>query len=253
MIELVDMCSLQSPATVDFAAMKASGVRGVYFKASQYSHDVDSTFGIGVQRATAAGLDCGAYHFAYCGSDPYEQMVHFWKSALVGSSAVRHALGQAAGELPPMLDWEYARTGPDGRMLTDKQVVDWLVTSIQACEELWYPENERGRKPTVYSYPDFIQHHPLIKEHARLAEYPLTYAGYPNLWPAPAPWSKVTIHQYSGNGGHVSGVSTDCDRDRFLGSEEEYQLFLGNFPSEEEDWHPAKYSDTIDGQKVTND
>src|SRR3954464_9507925 len=106
-IELVDMCSLQDPAHADFRKMKDSGVRGVYFKSSQYSASEDPTFDIGVERATAAGLACGAYHFAYCGSDPYNQMAFFWKAS--------RGLGAKPGELPPMIDWEYAKNDSAGQ------------------------------------------------------------------------------------------------------------------------------------------
>ena len=119
MIELVDMCSLQNPATVHFNKMADSGVRGVWFKASQFSKDVDVTFDIGVERARKAGLAVGAYHFCYLGSDPVEQMNHFAKSA--------KGVGCSKGDLPAMIDWEYAKNGNDGKPLREGANVNWLV------------------------------------------------------------------------------------------------------------------------------
>ena len=226
MIELVDMCSLQSPATVDFEAMAKSGIRGVWFKATQYSGDVDNTMRIGVIRARAAGLHCGVYHFCYCGRDPYAQMVHFWKNSVVDGVVV----GSEPGDLPPMIDWEYAERGDDGQVITELDTVKWLEAAAPACKKLWYPDNDR--KPTIYTYPDFArQHQPFLGKSNVIGDYPLTLACYPNLLPAPKPWDRVTVHQYIGNGGRVPGVTNDCDRDRFQGDDGEFDAFLG-FPKD---------------------
>lgn len=219
-IELVDMCSLQDPERVNFNKMKDSGIRGVYFKSSQYSSSSDPTFNIGVERAKAAGLVCGAYHFAYCGSDPTDQAVFFYKAC--------RGLGEKAGELPPMMDWEFANTGPDGQPLRKSDTVKWLVTAMAAMKTIWYPDN--NRLPTIYSFPFFCDERQPYLEQAgeSLSQYPLTLAAYPSVLNVPKPWTKVTIHQYVGNGGRVPGVTTDCDRDRFLGTEDEFRLFLGH-------------------------
>ncbi len=218
-IELVDMCSLQGPGTVDFDAMKASGVRGVYFKSSQYSSSLDGTFNIGVERAEKAGLIVGAYHFAYCGKDPWDQMAFFYKAS--------RGLGAKEGELPPMLDWEFAKNGEDGTPLKKSETVKWAAKAMAAAKIMWYPDNDR--MPTLYTFPFFAyERQPWLGNEEVLGKYPLTLAAYPTLpIELPKPWNKVTIHQYVGNGGRVAGVSTDCDRDRFLGSEEDFQRFLG--------------------------
>lgn len=217
-IQLVDMCSLQSPPSVDFRKMKDSGIRGVYFKASQYSSSIDPTFAIGVKRATEAGLHCGAYHFAYCGRDPAAQMSHFVKAAA--------GLGANPGELPPMLDWEYAENGDDGKPLTEEATVAWLVSAAAECKRIWYPYSDR--MPTIYTYPEFArQHQKYLDLATELSQYPLTLAGYPQLHKPPKPWTKVTIHQYAGNDGRAPGVAVACDRDRFLGTDEEFEYFLG--------------------------
>lgn len=218
-IELCDMCSLQNPEHVDFEAMKASGIRGVYFKSSQYSSSLDGTFNIGVERAEKAGLVVGAYHFAYCGSDPWKQMAFFF--------AASRGLGSKEGELPPMLDWEFAKNGLDGTPLKKSDTVKWAVSAMAAAKMMWYPDNDR--LPTLYTFPFFAyERQPWLGQEGSLAKYPLTLAAYPTIpLELPKPWNKVTIHQYIGNGGRVPGVSTDCDRDRFCGSEEDFQRFLG--------------------------
>ncbi len=220
-IELVDMCSLQAPDRVDFNKVRDSGIRGVYFKASQYSASDDPTFAVGVERAMAAGLVCGAYHFAYCGSDAIKQMEHFYKAS--------GGLGSLPGELPPMLDWEFAVNGSDGKPLTKSGTVLWLAAALDHMWSLWYARGER--RPTAYTYPFFAdERQPWLSQVQTLASYPLTLAAYPSITKIPKPWDRVTIHQYVGNGGKVPGVPVDCDRDRFLGTEEEFQAFLGNTP-----------------------
>lgn len=213
MIELVDMCSLQDPHTVDFKKMKDSGVRGVWLKSSQYSGSMDPTFFPGGVRVMQAGLNLGAYHFAYCGRSAKEQM-HFAFGACGGH-------GAHPGELPFMLDWEYAERGDDGKVISEEATVAWLVEAAEEASALW------GGKLIIYTYPDFARQHQPHLASSGLEKYDLCLAAYPNIRTIPKPWDKVTVQQYAGNDGRVPGVAVPCDRDRFLGSEEEYQGFLG--------------------------
>lgn len=213
MIELVDMCSLQDPDKVDFRKMKDSGVRGVWLKSSQYSGSRDPTFRIGHQRAMEAGLDCGAYHFAYCGKSARAQMQFAYQSCM--------GLGSAKGELPFMLDWEYAENGEDGKLISEEDTVKWLVEAADEANRLW------GGKVIIYTYPDFSRQHQPYLASSGVGKYDLCLAAYPNIRTLPEPWNKVTVHQYAGNDGRVPGVAVPCDRDRFLGTELEYQGFLG--------------------------
>lgn len=218
MIELVDMCSLQAPDRVDFARMKDSGVRGVWFKASQYSGSIDPTFDIGVERATKAGLLCGAYHFAFCGSDPIAQMQHFFKSA--------KGLGSHSGELPAMLDWEFSKNDNSGNPIPLSASVRWAEAAMAELVNLF------GRG-ILYSFPYFLRERMVALQGSPLGNYDLNIAGYNGLnAPPPSlvglPWKLSRVHQYVGNGGVVPGVPTDCDRDRFMGTEEEFQEFIGN-------------------------
>ena len=216
MIELVDMCSLQDPERVDFKKMKDSGVRGAWLKASQFSRSLDPTFGVGSTRAIQAGLNVGAYHFAYCGSDPVAQM-KFAHNACAG-------LGTSDGELPFMLDWEFAETGSDGKRLTPEAVVDWLWAAAEEANVLW-----KG-KVIIYTYPHFALRHQPFLANSGMEKYDLCLAAYPAIRNVPSPWPHAKVHQYVGNGGKVPGVATDCDRDRFLGTEEEFQFFIGYRP-----------------------
>ncbi len=221
-IELVDMCSLQNPEGCDFNKMKDSGIRGVYLKASQYSSSIDPTYTVGLARAKAAGLVCGAYHFAFCGSDPAAQMMHFYEAS--GGQGCNN------GELPPMIDWEFSKNDKEGKPITLTASVLWLIEAAKTARELWYPDVDR--LPIIYTYPYFGHERdiPLKNYGAKLAHYPLCLADYSGSKTPQRlePWGAPTIHQYIGNGGKVPGVSGDCDRDRFLGTEEQWRLFLGH-------------------------
>ncbi len=219
-VELVDMCSLQTPQHVDFNLMKEAGVRGVYFCSSRYSSSVDYTFDEGVEKAMRAGLVCGAYHFAFCGSDPEKQMEFFYKQS--------SKLGQEANQLPPMLDWEFSVNGTDGQPIKKSDSVIWALKAMDAMWNLWYSLGVR--RPTLYTFPYFAaERQPWLGMTPELSAYPLTLAAYPTIGKQiPRPWTKATIHQYIGNGGRVPGVKVDCDRDRFLGSEDDFQRFIGN-------------------------
>lgn len=66
---------------IDYGLVKAAGVVGVFYKASQGTHMVDSTYAAERKRAEAAGLLWGAYHFGDS-SDPVQQVKHFLSAAL---------------------------------------------------------------------------------------------------------------------------------------------------------------------------
>ncbi len=242
-IDGIDMCAIQGK--VDFRRMAnepAGGpdsepMRFAYFKASQYSSTRDLSFDKYVEDARKAGLRVGAYHFCSQASDPVAQMDMFYKAC--------KGLGKDAGDLPPMIDWEFCSVPPP------EHCVQWLVQAAAHAEKLWYPENAkhdlggvRARKPMIYTYPWFAKSHQPFLDRSGVGRYPLCQASYastgryyPNqlqleliLKKPISPWQRPTLLQYSGNGGMlVPGVKVDCDRDLFLGSEAEFEQFCGIF------------------------
>lgn len=95
--------------------------------------------------------------------------------------------------------------------------------------------------PMVYLYPDFTKRRlmPALAKSAIFARCALWMAQYmsttsPWLRPrefavyTPAPWTAVTMHQYSANGGYrVRGIAGDIDRDLFYGDEQALRDFFG--------------------------
>ena len=70
---------------VDFQKIKAAGIVGAIYKASQGSSDSDSTYDASRKSAMAAGLLWGAYHFGD-NSDPLSQAANFINNAQLDAS-----------------------------------------------------------------------------------------------------------------------------------------------------------------------
>lgn len=254
MIDGCDLCSLQGD--VDFHKMANSSAGGpeghpmrfVYVKSSQYSRSRDWSYEKHVEKAKAAGLAVGAYHF--CAQNrpvgdnpavdsPEEQMGYFFK--------VSNGLGSRPGEMPPMIDWEHSA-------YTDEFNVEWLVRAVTEARKLWYPwySKHQDRKVVVYSYPDFCRRHQQwLSKYPELSEMSdFCFASYKSVAPTPdnkwgltpwyptgngdlplhtlpKPWTEAKLVQYSGNRGmRVPGVSVDCDRMMFCGSQGDFSDFL---------------------------
>jgi len=246
-IELIDLCSIQLP--INYQQVVDSGVQGVYVQCTRYSSTVDYRYDEIVEGFQKAGLKAiGPYHFCSQATDAIKQVEWFWAHA--------GKLGTQPGELPPMLDWEFCKPG-----LSPIVCVSWLLTALKRAEELWYPDNYKAhlktppegfieRLPVTYTYPYFsTQHQPQLGNTAELAKYPLDFAAYKSengklvpwlppedmkpedmgyLYRTPKPWTKPLLWQYSGNNGlKTPGIRADCDRQRFLGSSAEWDLFRG--------------------------
>lgn len=233
MRELIDLSSLQE--TVDWEKVAASGIEGAYIKSSQYSGTWDYQFGTYVSGATRAGISCGAYHFAYCGSDPAAQARFFFKAS--------DGLGSKPGELPPSLDLEFAKNIPP------KDVVDWAVAFMKEAERCWYPGNDlreaagqKVRRPIIYTFPYFAQSlQPFLGE-SELTKYPLWIATYQAEGPKlPTGWSDWALWQWIGNGGQVPGIGRDCDRDKFKGDWDEFRGIFRQPDSQERPAHIVEY------------
>lgn len=223
MIELCDMSSIQQLDQVDFHKVKASGIRGVWFRCTMYSGAHDDFYDIGAFRAHDAGLAVGAYHFCFMGSDPISQMEHFY--------ARSQAIGSQPGDLPPMIDWEFCKNDRFGKPIPKDYSVAWLLAAAQRATELWYPAKggSGDRLPLIYTYPYFAaERQEYLTRTTALTKYPLVLAGYKCPQPKPIkPWQNVTVWQYAGDDGRVPGVGGACDRDRFLGDEDAFRRFLG--------------------------
>ncbi len=229
-----DLCSIQDAyKPVDFAAAKSAGFDFVYIKSSQYSRITDGKFSSLRDRAIAAGLAVGAYHFCSHDTDPVEQAEFFYRAS--------EGLGSKPGELPPMLDWEFCT--PSKYVDHPAHCVRWIEVCASRVTQLWYPNNAQDqldgylpRKPTVYTYPNYSANHQPALSKSDVWQYPLCYASYTKgtaLGPGrpvhalPLPWDLWALCQHKGNDGRVPGVAGACDMQVFNGTSADFALFRG--------------------------
>lgn len=228
-IDVIDLCtSIQR--NVDFERVKEAGFRGVIIKCSQYSSTKFHSFDSYAERASAAGLAVGAYHFCSCDSDPVAQAEFFLKSA--------GGVGLKPGDIPPMMDLEFA-----SQMLVQKgseYVVRW---GEQFMKRLCKEYDGLGKQPFWYTYPNFARQLQPFLGKSELRQYGLSLARYransgpeaawypadgstPDLVPEGLP--EPILWQYSGNGGiPVPGIREITDRQVFLGSSGDWDRFRG--------------------------
>jgi lysozyme len=248
-VDGVDFCNIQGD--IDFRKMATEpagpnrpAMRFCYIKSSQYSSTRDNRYSRYAEDATEAGLYVGAYHFIAVVGDPFDQAKFFYEAC--------EGQGARAGELPPMLDFEFVtQTAP-------KEAVEWVERFALAVDNLWYPSNRHvratlareplsgpgegthaTRQPLIYTYPNFAQKMEPYLSSSILTRLPLCMASYgsherpwyPNEGQKPVMakgWQDWKLWQYSGNKGmRVPGVKVDCDRLLFKGSEDDLREFAG--------------------------
>ena len=181
---------------VDFNAIAASGVQFIIARCGVGNSSIDVDYTTNVAKATAAGLKVMAYHFVYplptTAAQPLRDPV---KQAQYHFNA---SLGQLACidcEWPEPKDWHTWGC-------TSDQLNTWMLTYLQEYESL------SGRKPIIYTYPDWAAN---VGFRFQFAQYPLWIASYQASPGVPSPWTTWVLWQ---NGqGHlpVSGVVVDTD------------------------------------------
>ena len=233
-IDGIDLSSIQGD--IDAKRVAESGVRFAYVKCTQYSGTADWRFWQYVQALQAQGVPCGPYHFCSVASDPTKQAAFFFSHS--------DGLGTQRGDLPPLIDYEFVTPG-----VSAETASQWLDTFVDEVERLWYPGNEldkaRGltvRLSPIYVFPYFAQTQQPFLGKTRATRCPLHMASYPGgipdklaKPPTTAGWDRPLLWQYSGNNGvKVPGIGPACDRDRFMGTEEEFSAFRGyiNMPAD---------------------
>ena len=179
---------------VDFAIIKATESQGI----------VDPAFATNRADAAAAGVRIGMYHVASPSAsldDARAEADHFLQVA-----------APDAGNLIPALDIEINR------------VPDWMTpTQLEAWSRAWLKRvtSRLGVRPmvygSVYMFESMLGNTTWFADHG----YPLWLARWGPL-PSPLPandWQGQgwTFWQWS-NTGSVPGITTDVDRDRFVGT-----------------------------------
>ena len=181
-----------------FADVKANGIVGVFHKATQGRTGVDAKYHARRERALAAGLLWGAYHFG-TKANVEQQVDHFLET-----------VNPTAADLL-VLDFEPNPVGESGTM-----------TRSQAEAFVTLVNEKTGRFPGLYSGQSFIREKVGNNTTTVLKNCFLWIARYSSNLPiVPPAWNTFTFWQYTdGNFGpqphQVNGIGR-CDRDKFNG------------------------------------
>lgn len=192
---IVDLYHNDAVAGEDFAAVKAGGTEWLIHKASQSLSYVDPAYALRRVRATRAGINWGAYHFAD-GSDGVRQADHFLQSAQPEPSTMM------------ALDLE---RNPNGPMVTIVQARAFVQRILQVT----------GRRPWIYG-SDIVANFAGAHGDSVLCQCPLWIARYGHPPVVPPGWAKWTLWQYAAGemgGDKLPGLG-HVDRSQFNGDSE---------------------------------
>jgi lysozyme len=195
----IDVSDFQG--TVNWQAVKNSGITFAFAKATEGTTFTARTFARNWSEMKRVGIIPGAYHFGHPGSDPVAQARRF-------AATVKNANGgKFSGALQLVLDIEVT----DGR--SPAQVSAWIVSFINEIKA------QTGRPGIIYT--GFFFWRDRAGNSANNLNCPLWLAAYvPESQLAhliPRAWTTWTFWQYTDRGS-VPGVSGNVDRDVFNGN-----------------------------------
>jgi lysozyme len=174
---------------IDWSAVKRSGQRFAFLKASGHADRVDPWFARDWAAAGKAGMIRGAYHYADPATSPIAQADRV--IAVVGST-------REANNLGIVLDLE--STGG----LSPSALVAWAHAFLDRVQ------SRTGRTPILYTYVSFWAN--AMGNNRGFGAYPLWLARY---GPEPRPlagWNRWTFWQTSSSG-RIPGIAGPTDTD----------------------------------------
>lgn len=190
---------------IDWDAVRTSGIRFAYLKATEGGDFLDPSFAANWEGARRAGMKRGAYHYYYFCRSAREQALWF-----------THNVPTERASLPPVLDMEWT---PESRTCRLRPAPAQVRAEMQRF--LTQVERHFGRRPIVYSTVDFYRENALWLVDGydfwlrSVANHPeATYPGQP--------WS---FWQYTGTG-RVPGIAGHTDLNAFAGSPAEWDRWL---------------------------
>ncbi len=186
---------------IDWASVKASGVRFVYMKATEGGDHVDPSFQRNWEGARRAGIPRGAYHFVFWCRPAHEQAIWF-----------KRQIPNDPDALPPVLDVEW-----NGHSKTCPKKIDRNLALEKIQLMLTELEQLTGKKPVIYT--DITFHREVLE--GQFNDYPYwirSTAAKPETRYNNRPWS---FWQFTTTG-RVPGIKGDVDRNAFFGSESEF-------------------------------
>jgi GH25 family lysozyme M1 (1,4-beta-N-acetylmuramidase) len=180
----------------NWTAIKSSGATFVVLRCGIGNDSIDKNYAHNVAAAKSAGLSTACYHFVYPlppatgkpSRDPVAQAQYHFNASL-GEVMVCDL------EWPLPKDW--ATWG-----CSASQIKTWAQAYLTEYERL------SGRKPMIYTYPDFCAN---VKFTSDFTQYPLWIASYESTPAIPAPWTNYVLWQKGQGPLPGTGVNTDLD------------------------------------------
>ena len=206
----VDVSSYQG--SINWASVAGAGIKFGYTKATEGTGYQDSTFAGNWSGMKNNGIARGAYHFFHGEIDGTQQADYYL--AFVNAHG-----GFAAGDLPPMLDWEQVNPNNGGASCSTATAnATAFINEIKA---------KTGMKTLIYTSPGIWNGYGCTNSYG---SDPLWVADYFNSQgngcytsdtstecpSTPSGWSAFSFWQY-GDCGSVAGISGHVDVDIFNG------------------------------------
>jgi lysozyme len=191
---------------IDWGAVKNSGVKFVWIKATEGGDHADEKFTANWAGAKQVGIPHGAYHFMYWCRPPSEEVAWFEQNVPVEDDA-----------LPPVLDVEPTPTSQTCRRHLEKEptIADMKVM----LEEM---ERHYGRRPVIYTSVDFYE---AILADGAFSDYPIWVRStkhHPSVRYGSRKWH---FWQYQEDGA-TPGIVGHVDQNVYYGTPEQWQAFL---------------------------
>ncbi|EMI9090678.1 N-acetylmuramoyl-L-alanine amidase [Bacillus cereus] len=175
--------------SIDWNAVKASGIQAAYAKAKEGVNYIDPTFVQNVQAAKNANVLIGAYHFAHPEQNDAISEAKYFVSILQSNQT----------DLIPVLDLE-SPTDPSNSNLTGTAISNWARSFID------YVKQATGKNVMLYTGVWYINEFGI----SGLSDIPLWISRYSSTPPADAGgWTEWTAWKYT-DSGQISGVG-NCD------------------------------------------
>jgi lysozyme len=191
---------------IDWAAVKNSGVKFVWIKATEGGDHTDERFSANWAGAKEVGIPRGAYHFVYWCRPPNEEVSWFEQNVPVESDA-----------LPPVLDVEPTPTSQTCHRHLDKESV--IPEMRVMLEEM---ERHYGKRPIIYTSVDFYE---AILSDGAFSDYPIWVRStkhHPSVRYGSRKWR---FWQYQADGS-TPGIVGHVDQNVYYGSPAQWQAFL---------------------------
>jgi lysozyme len=202
-VEGIDVSYYQG--AIDWNQVESSGIAFAVTRISDGLNFPDSDFDRNWPAIKSVGLVRGAYQYFEPGQD-----------ALAQADKVVQKVGRLGpGDLPVQLDME----------VTGGQSSAAIVSKMKAWSDRVTAGT--GKAPMVYTARYFWNDN---VDSTDFSSYPLWVANYDVSCPnTPDAWTKWLIWQY-GDNGTVSGINGGADVDRFNGTREDLERFVGKMP-----------------------